>query len=233
MVQTFTGTEKIGDIVTVFPGASNIFKAYGIDFCCGGGRSLKDAAGQQRLSEAELLEKLNAAYVWAQERGQEDADWQNAAYGELIDHIVNSHHAFLQKELPVLSEFTTKILRVHGAGHPELASVHKLFHQLKMELEQHLIKEEEIVFPLIKEYERTGATVAKERIKLAIGELEGEHTAAGGILKELRRVTDGYALPDGACRTYTLSFHKLEELESDLFQHIHLENNILFPRVTQ
>lgn len=233
MIQTFNGSENIGDIVTVFPGASNVFKAYGIDFCCGGGRPLTDAITKQQLDASEVLERLNAAFVWSKERGQSGVDWQHAPYGEMIDHIVDTHHAFLQKELPVLGEFTTKILRVHGAGHPELAKVHKLFHELKMELEQHLIKEEELVFPLIKEFEASGAAETKERIRSTIDELESEHSAAGDILKELRRITQDYTLPEGACRTYTLTFQKLEELESDLFQHIHLENNILFPRVTQ
>lgn len=139
----------------------------------------------------------------------------------------------MQKELPVLSEFVAKILRVHGAGHPELARVHQLFCELKMELEPHLIKEEEILFPLIKELEQNRSDAAREQVKRIIGELEREHSGAGGVLKELRSVTNDYMLPAEACRTYALSFHKLEELESDLFQHIHLENNILFPRVMQ
>jgi regulator of cell morphogenesis and NO signaling len=136
----FTSEHKIGDIVAFFPGASNVFKAYGIDFCCGGGRPLADALEKQKLESNEVLLKLNAAYQAATESGQKDIDWTAATYSQLIDRVVNKHHAYLVQELPVLSDFVTKILRVHGPSHPELVRVHSLFHQFKMELEQHMIK---------------------------------------------------------------------------------------------
>jgi hemerythrin-like domain-containing protein len=151
----------------------------------------------------------------------------------LIDHIVNTHHDYLYKELPVLSAFITKVLHRHGMAHPELANLHQLFHDLKNELEQHLTKEEQEIFPLIKEYEKTGSREVLEKAVQAIEQLEEKHNNTGNLLKQMRQVTNHYELPEGACQTYTLSYIKLEQLESDLFQHIHLENNVMFPRLTQ
>lgn len=231
MKQTFNGSETIGDIVTCFPGASNLFKEYRIDFCCGGNRKLSDALRHQKIEEGPFLERLNGMFQQASQKPEGDVDWREKPLSDLIDHIVQNHHANLLKELPLLSEFVTKILRVHGPAHPELTQLHKLFHQMKMELEQHLISEEEIVFPLIKKAEQSGDQTSLSKSAETIEELESEHTSVGHLLKEMREITDNYRLPEGACRTYTLTFQKLEELESDLFQHIHLENNVLFPRV--
>jgi regulator of cell morphogenesis and NO signaling len=160
-------------------------------------------------------------------------DWNLAPFGQLIDHIINTHHAFLVKNLPRLSELTAKILRVHGAGYQELSKVYRLFHSLKMELEQHLIKEEEVVFPLIKEFEKAPSLETLNAAERVIEELEAEHEGAGDILKELRKVTSDYAIPADTCNTYVLTYNLLEELEGDLFKHIHLENNILFPRLSK
>lgn len=228
----FDQHDKIGDIVTVFPGASNVFKQYGIDFCCGGGRPIGQAVSEKRLDVTKLLKELNEAYAETNRNLSEDRDWRNAPMSELIEHIVWKHHAYLQKELPIISEFVTKILRVHGAHHGEVLSVlHRLFHSLKTELEQHLIAEETILFPLLCEYEKHPNAETLAKSKAAIAGLESEHSVAGDILKDMRTITKDYTLPEDACRTYTLAFQKLEAMESDLFEHIHLENNILFPRV--
>ncbi|MGA8943051.1 MAG: iron-sulfur cluster repair di-iron protein [Thermoactinomyces sp.] len=233
MSKRFDGTDKIGEIVSVFPGASNLFKQYQIDFCCGGNRTLSSALRQMGLNEETFLAELNEAYEKANQRTNQDTDWRNVSYADLISHIVNTHHGYLNNELPILSQFVTKILRVHGPNHPELASLHRAFHQLKMDLEQHLVSEEEILFPLILEYEKTGSVSALEKALQKIDELESEHDDAGNLLKEMRKITNQYTLPEGACRTYTLTFQKLEQLESDMFQHVHLENNIMFPRLRE
>ncbi|MBA4602663.1 iron-sulfur cluster repair di-iron protein [Thermoactinomyces mirandus] len=229
----FDGTEKIGDIVSIFPGASNLFKQFQIDFCCGGNRELATVLRQMDLNGETFLAGLNEAYEKANRQAEQDTDWRNVSYADLISHVVNTHHAYLNNELPVLSQFVTKILRVHGRNHPELTSLHRVFHQLKMDLEQHLVSEEEVVFPLILEYEKTGSVAALEKALQKIDELESEHDDAGDLLKEMRKITDRYTLPEGACRTYTLTFQKLEQLESDMFQHVHLENNIMFPRLRE
>ncbi len=226
----FDGLQKIGDIVTAFPKAADILKEYKIDFCCGGNRPLAAAIEEQGLNESEVLDKINDLYTKYQEE-QKDKNWGTATIAELVEQIVNKHHAYLWAELPKISELTTLILRVHGPSHPELARVHKLFHILKMDLESHLTKEETVQYPAIKDYSNSGLA---SDLNIAIGvieELEEEHDGAGDILKELRQVTDDYKIPSDVCETFISTYNKLQELESDLFQHIHLENNILFPKL--
>jgi regulator of cell morphogenesis and NO signaling len=184
------------------------------------------------LDENEILRRLNESFAEMKSKDENDeTDWREAPIAELIDHIVNHHHAYLRKELPLLSEFITKIFRVHGGAHVELAVLHKRFHQMKIELDQHLITEEEVLFPLLKQYASQPTAEIHERAIKGLHELESDHSVVGDYLKEMRMITNGYALPPEACKTYTLTFHKLGELESDLFQHIHLENNILFQRI--
>lgn len=230
MEHTFTETAIISDIVTKFPKASDFFKSYRIDFCCGGNRPLIDAINERNLSAEEVLTKLNTLYHETKLLNESEIDWKSASYSELIDHIVNKHHRYLNEELPQLSPYVTKVLRVHGAGQPHLAQIHKLFHELKMELEQHLIKEETEDFPLILAIEQKPTEENYIKLRKVVDELENEHNRAGNIIKELRKVTNDFTPPAGACGTYRLVYQRLEALESDLFQHIHLENNILFPR---
>jgi regulator of cell morphogenesis and NO signaling len=229
----FNADQKIGEIVTQFPKAADIFKEYRIDFCCGGDRLLKGVLQEEGLNEAEVLDRINSLYEELKDVNNSDKDWTQESSSRLIDHIINTHHANLQVQLPRLSELTTKILRVHGAHHPELATVHRLFHSLKMELEQHLIKEEEIEFPLIKDYETNPSPETRDKILKVLNELETEHEGAGNLLKELRKVTEDFKLPEDACNTYRITYEKLEDLENDTFQHVHLENNILFPRIKE
>lgn len=227
----FNATQKIGEIVTRFPKSADIFKEYRIDFCCGGDRALSGVLQEAGLDEGSVLDRINTLYEELKDVSRSDRDWTQESSSQLIDHVVNTHHAYLQVELPRISEFVTKILRVHGAHHPELATVHRLFHSLKMELEQHLIKEEEIEFPMIKDYETDPSTEKQEKILKIVRELETEHEGAGDLLKDLRKVTNDFKVPEDACNTYRITYQKLEELENDTFQHVHLENNILFPRL--
>lgn len=232
MEQMLTGAEKIGDIVSSFPGASNLFKQNCIDFCCGGNRTLSSALRERNIEEEPFLTQLNQLYKEATAEKNSETDWREAPTSQLIEHIVNVHHGYLQKELPLLSEFVGKILRVHGTAHQELAQLHRLFNEIRIELEQHLVLEEEVVFPLLQAYAKSPSQGSLAKAVQAIDELETDHEVVGNILKQMRAVTNDYQLPVGACTTYTLTFKKLEELESDMFQHVHLENNILFPRVS-
>jgi len=225
----FSGSQTLGSIVSIMPKASDIFKEYRIDFCCGGNRPLQEAIREHGLDEMEVLRRLDKVHEELQKSSSEQVDFKTMLPGDLIDYIVNTHHSYLKTELPTISEYVNTILKVHGKNHGDvLFKLHKLFHSLKADLEQHLIKEEEILFPMIKEYDRKPSLEMVGRIASTIKELEDEHEGAGGILKELRVVTGNYTLPEDGCRTYGITFQKLEELESDLFQHIHLENNILF-----
>lgn len=220
-------SNRIGDIVAELPAASKVFKEYRIDFCCGGNRPLSEAVKELELNENELLEQLDRAYEEAQIY-KHQYDFPNMSKSNLIDYIVNTHHIFVKRILPELSELTTKILRVHGLNHEELYKVHKLFHNLKTELDAHLIKEEELLFPLIKEYDTDPSRELLNKIIRVMNETEAEHEGAGDILKELRVITKDYTVPGDVCNTFLITYEKLQELEADLFQHIHLENNILF-----
>ncbi|MED4989944.1 MULTISPECIES: iron-sulfur cluster repair di-iron protein [Parageobacillus] len=229
MEKRFTEQSIIGDIVAQFPKASDIFKAYKIDFCCGGQRPLKEAIQERNLDGKAILEQLNTLY--AQSLEKDEKNWSEASYSELIDHIIQKHHRYLAEELPNLSPYVTKVLRVHGVHHPHLAQIHKLFNELKTELEQHTIKEETHAFPLILQFEETPTPENRETMKQAIRELINEHDVAGDIIKTIREITNDFTPPEDACRTYHLVYNRLEALEEDLLEHIHLENNILFPRV--
>ena len=228
----FDSSQKIGEIVTKFPKAADVFKKYKIDFCCGGDRPLIIAIKEKNLNETEILEKLNSLYEnYEKHLNSNDKNWPEAPLEELVDHIINKHHAYLWAEMPRISELATIILRVHGEHHPELSKVHKLFNTIKMELESHLTKEETTQYPAIREYVKSKSEEDLIKAIKIIKELEEEHTGAGDILKELRVVTNDYAIPADVCGTFELTYVKLQEMESDIFQHIHLENNILFPRL--
>lgn len=231
MNNIFSLNNKIGQVVVKFPRAMEIFKKYKIDFCCGGDRLLEQAVREQGLDGVQIISEINTQYNDYVIEAVKDKDWEIEEYTKLIDYIINTHHAFLNENLPRLSELTTKIFRVHGEHHPELKNVHKLLHSLKMEMEQHLIKEEEVVFPLIIAYDKTGNIETLKKAVSKIHELEEEHEGAGSILKELREVTDNYSAPADGCNSYNLTFKLLEDLEDDTFRHIHLENNVMFPRL--
>lgn len=227
-MKTFTLKDTLGDIVAQFPGAGDYFMTQHIDFCCGGDRSLEAALHEKQMSEASVLIPLNELYKAFQERNEVFEDWAKADRSKLIDHILTAHHQFLRQELPNISMLLFKILGVHGKQHEELFEVHQKFNLLRMELESHLVKEEEWLFPAVKAYEQMPSAEKLEDLKQLISTLEDEHVGAGDLLKGLREVTDHYTMPEGGCTTFGLTYAKLQALEKNTFEHIHLENNILF-----
>ncbi|WP_416826725.1 iron-sulfur cluster repair di-iron protein [Ectobacillus polymachus] len=222
-------SNKTGDIVTKLPAASKLFKQYKIDFCCGGDRPIGNVLEEKGLDKAYILQQLNDLYASNNER--QEIDWETAPLHVIVDQIITHYHVFTTELLAELSPFVMKIYRVHGDTHVHLKEVYQLFSQLKAELEPHLIDEERDVFPHIVSYEKSGSQTDLAQAKQEIAKLESEHEAAGALLKKLRTVTNDYQLPEEACNTYRLTYLKLEELESMTFEHIHLENNILFPRL--
>ncbi|NJD03142.1 MAG: iron-sulfur cluster repair di-iron protein [Ruminiclostridium sp.] len=230
-MDTFKNTQNLGEIVSIMLEAGNIFKQYKIDFCCRGNRSLAEAAKEQNLSEPEILKKLNDALGESKKNKINAGDFRDMSPNTLIKYILNTHHTYTKRVLPELGELTTKIMSVHGVNHDELFRVHKLFSTLKMDLEQHLQKEEGALFPMMEAYEKAPADGLLLRIKSAVKVMENEHEGAGTILKELRNITGDYKVPDDGCGSYRLTYTKMQELEADLFQHIHLENNILFKKL--
>ena len=230
MNQPFNEHSIISEIVTEFPKASDLFKTYRIDFCCGGNRPLIEAVTERNLSIDEVLTNLTTLYEQTNLLNEAAIDWKKASSSELIDHIVSKHHRFLREELPLLSPYVTKVRRVHGENNPHLVRIHKLFFELKAELENHIHKEENEDFKLILEYEQQPTDENYQKLTAIVAELESEHQNAGDILKELRDITNDFTPPSNACGTYRLVYHRLCALEADMFQHIHLENNILFKR---
>lgn len=218
---------KIGEIVTQDFRAAEIFKNAGIDFCCGGNQSLEQACMEKNIDSTELeteLTKLEYTTVNALHNFNE---W-NLDF--LCDYIVNTHHKTVMRLLPQLTAYTEKIEQVHGAHHPELKEIESLFSQINEELLQHLKKEEEVLFPAIKELLKTNSQEAKEIIISEITRMKGEHEFAGGAMDKINVLSSNYSIPDDGCNTYHVTYKLLEEFEDDLHIHVHLENNILYPK---
>lgn len=230
-MSSFTLQSQVSDIVTSIPQTADLFRSLRIDFCCGGQVPLEEAAKQRNLEPAAVLEKV-------QSMENKFADYQESRpaslkESELIEYIQHKHHAFLRDELPALTPYVTKLARVHGEHHPELLRVQELFSDLKNELLDHTKDEDEHVFPLILKFIAEPNHQAAAELKPHVSELEDEHTHAGRLLQELREVTADFELPSDACGTYRLVYQRLAMLEKDTFEHIHLENNILFERIRQ
>lgn len=229
MTIIFKSSTKTGDIVTKLPAASKLFKQYKIDFCCGGDRPIGTVLQEKGLHETDILQQLNELY--AANTAKQEINWETAPLHTLVDYIITHYHVRTNEMLAELNTFVMKIYRVHGDHHAHLKDVYQLFSKLKAELEPHLVEEERDVFPHIVSYEQYGSQTDLAQAKQQIANLESEHEAAGTLLKKLRTVTNDYQVPEDACTTYRLTYLKLEELESLTFEHIHLENNILFPQL--
>lgn len=221
--------QKLGEVVSIFPGSSEIFNELKIDYCCGGHDTLGAALKEKGLNSDVIVEKLNDEYDKFIKSNAEYRDWRKEKPTELMRHIEQTHHDFTKKELREIDALLFKVLKVHFSHHAEeLLKVHRLFGALKTELEEHLVKEEENLFPLIRGYENTKNEKYKEAIEKFIKETEDEHDAAGDILKEMEQITRDFKAPEGACTTFKLVYDKLHNLEKDLFIHIYLENSVLF-----
>ncbi|WYT60627.1 iron-sulfur cluster repair di-iron protein [Paenibacillus sp. FSL K6-1217] len=225
----FTPEAMVRDIVLQFPKAADYFKAQRIDFCCGGAKPLAEAAAEKGLDPEAMVQDLNKL----QEEHpvlEEGTAWNEASSEELVDYIVNKHHRYLREELPLISQNVTKVFRVHGEDSLHLGEMHRLFNTLREELLQHTAQEEESEFPKMLAYTQNPSEEGQAELRGLLKSLEAEHDGAGEILRELRRVTNDYTPPAHACTTYRLTYARLEELEGMTFEHVHLENNILFLR---
>ncbi len=208
----------VGDVVAEDYRRGAVFKQFGIDFCCGGRRTVEEACTRKGVSVKELEEALTAAdFPRGDDRLPDPRRWAPAF---LADYIVNVHHTYCRETLPVVQAFAEKVARVHGERVPYLVEIDEKVRDLAREMEAHMEAEEEEVFPAI----RSGKVTAE-----AFAQMEEEHEEAGGIMEEIRRLTDDFTPPPGACNTWRAMYAKLEELEGDLHRHVHLENNILFP----
>jgi regulator of cell morphogenesis and NO signaling len=209
----------VGQIAAETPASVRVFETHGIDYCCGGKVGFAEACQARGLDPEKVRLEIEGA---AAGNGNAGRDWRTAPLSELIDHIVETHHVYLKTNLPRIAEMLAKVMKAHGSSVPAIAPV---FAAMKEELDAHLMKEEMILFPMIR---NTGqGAVGPIRVMLA------EHESAGDALSRLRSLTGGYVAPAGACNTWWALYFELAELERDLHQHIHLENNVLFPRALE
>lgn len=217
----------LAEIVTRHPSLAAELERRGLDYCCHGMRTLEDAAVEAGMDPHTVVADLTAVTA-----DEPPAEWSSLGPADLVDHIETVHHAYLRSELPRISALVDKIVAVHGDRHPELGEVRRVYSALRDDLEPHLWREEQLVFPLIRELHRSTARSADTGpLAERIDSLMSEHETVGELLDELRRVTSGYAVPADGCATYAACYRALAELEADTHLHVHKENNIVFPAV--
>ncbi|WP_430885001.1 iron-sulfur cluster repair di-iron protein [Fusibacter sp. JL216-2] len=227
-MKKITENTLLGDIVANFPGAGDYFIKRQIDFCCGGDRPLAEGIKESGYDKETLLTEINALYKEFINDEKKYVNWAKEDKDKLIDHIMKAHHQFLREELPALSGLIFKLLGVHGENHEELFELHKLFAGLKAELESHLVKEETWLFPAVKKLEKCQNEEERNELLSLIEVLEDEHDTAGDALKKLREITNHYMPPADGCPTYKMTFDRLRAFEKNMFEHVHLENNVMF-----
>jgi regulator of cell morphogenesis and NO signaling len=227
-------TQTVGELAAQCPGATREFEKLGIDYCCGGTRTLGEACAEAKITVEQAMARLQEGLASSQTKDQRN--WQAASMADLIAHINGTHHVFVRSECSRIENLVAKVVSVHGKNHPELLEVQNIFVDLANELSVHLMKEEQILFPYVLRLEEAafagepappamfGTVVNPVRMMMT------EHDGAGDVLKRLRAVTNDYTLPADACVSYKTLYEALKGFEADLHQHIHLENNILFPR---
>ena len=232
---TITGQTTVSELARAVPASTRVFQQYGIDFCCGGAKTLAEASRAKGIALEGLLEQLENAERLPD--GERAHDWNAATAASLIDHILDKHHAYLRSELPRLAGMLAKVIEVHGDRHPDsLRPLGSIYAGLKTELEEHMWKEENILFPLIRQMEQAksvGGTMPRMPVGGPIQVMETEHESAGNALRQLRQISSDYQPPEDACNTYRALLDGLKTLESDLHEHIHLENNLLFPKALE
>jgi regulator of cell morphogenesis and NO signaling len=222
-----TGTETLADLVTANPSRARVLERFGLDYCCKGGRRFVDACAQldldPQLVATELLDIGPAL----------EDDWSALEPAQLADHVERTHHAYLHTELPRLSSLLAKVNEVHGARHPELTDITSTYEDLRADLEPHLLKEERVLFPMIREL--ASSTERRESRHFTVREpitvMLAEHDRVGELFARLRSQCRDYRAPADGCASYRIFFAGLADLEGDTHLHIHKENNVLFPTV--
>ena len=224
--------KTVADYVTENIKTADIFKNHGIDFCCGGNISIEKACAKKNVNQEVLEKELN----------QVDAvrdvieDYNKWELDFLMIYIENVHHTYVKESMPLISEYANKVAKVHGHHYSQVLKINQLFHEVANELLAHMQKEEEILFPFIKQLvdakkeENKSVSAPFGTVNNPIRMMEQEHESAGDIFKEIATLTNNYTPPAEACNTFKALYAKLDEFEQDLHKHIHLENNILHPK---
>ena len=226
--------QTVGEIVRKHYQTAQVFKKNRLDFCCGGKKTLHQACIDKNLEPQKLLKELED--VLGTSQPVDALQYESWTASQLIDYVVETHHAFIRRLSPDLLELSAKVARVHGGREPNLLTIHLIVQETIAELTEHLVKEEQILFPYIQTLERTAQTPPNSHfgtVQNPIRMMENEHDFVGHQLEALRGLTNDYLLPEMACNTWRVVWEMLEALENDLHLHIHLENNILFPKALQ
>ena len=227
--------KTVAEIVTDNIKTADVFKKNGIDFCCGGNVSVKEICAKKGVDYKQIKEDLNNVNIQA----SNSHDFNAWDLSFLADYIRNTHHKYVSEANTLIIQYSDKVARVHGHHYAEVIEINTLFHSLAEELIAHMHKEEMILFPYIKklfEADKNGLKMDLPpfaTVKNPINMMESEHDNAGDIIKKINELTNNFTPPEGACNTFKALYAKLEEFQNDLFQHIHLENNILFPKAIQ
>lgn len=225
--------KTVANVVTENIKAAHVFKKYGIDFCCGGGVSIKRACEKANVNLEELTEEL----LRLDNQADRSSDYNSWKLDFLTDHIVNVHHQYVEESSPLLLQYAKRVNHVHGGFYKELNEIENLVIEVVQEMAGHQKKEELILFPYIKRLVKAAAengelpTSHFGSVDNPIKMMEEEHDEAGEIMRKIAKLSNNFTPPKGACNTYKAFYAKLEEFEQDLHRHIHLENNILFPKV--
>jgi regulator of cell morphogenesis and NO signaling len=219
----------IGRLVAEVPARARICERWGIDYCCGGNQPLDEVAAARDLNIDQIVQEMESVEQYP------DRNWVALEPVALIQHILRTHHAYLHEELPALGRLVEKVFRVHGEKHPELAELKRIYDGMAEELEVHMLKEERVLFPMLERLlaGETWAATSCGGITNPLRVMRMEHEAAGEALTQLRHLTGGYVAPEGACNSYRAMLGRLEQLEKDTHEHVHKEENILFPRFTR
>lgn len=220
--------ETLGELVAKDLRKAAVFKKYGLDFCCGGKKTVKEACHEKGLDVTKVEQELQQADKGPESRPLPYDEW-NLDF--LADFIVNTHHSYVRKTLPDITATAQKVMEVHSKQHPELIEINQIVKEVNMELSAHLIEEEKILFPYIKELVQNKKVIqSPEKLKNLIKNTENEHEQIGKNLDNIRQLTENYTLPEDSCASYALLYKMLDEFEDDIHLHIHLENNILFSK---
>jgi regulator of cell morphogenesis and NO signaling len=228
--------KTIGKIVAEDYRTAKVFEGHGIDFCCGGNTALRTICKEKEIDIALLTQELEAAKNKPVERSQDFSSWELSF---LADYIVNVHHNYLKENMDKIDEYTGKIADVHGSNHPEVVKIAVIFSKIVIHLKAHLKEEEETFFPALKRVDANKKASTKpagkdvEIMQESLKNLVAEHEEIGDAVHDIHRLATGYTIPDDVCNTFALTYRKLKEFEEDLHKHVHLENNILFPKARQ
>jgi len=236
----FDENTTLREIVTNYPQTRSVFEHFGLDYCCGGGRDLKTALEEKHISMEIFFPELKEA-IQSPSMELHNRDWRKATLTELTDYIEKGHHGFLKKTLPEMKDLIVKVSVAHSLKHGKILSyLNLVFDSFREEILQHLLKEEEILFPYIRQLEAYSLGKA-EKPKPTYGTVQNiirymeryEHANAGQTMLDIREYTENYRLPEDGCPSFKALYDGFKSVEGDLYEHIHLENNILFPRTIE